>query len=151
MKVTVSFGVTEIEPGDTPNEIFGRADKALFASKDNGRNRTTALTKTEFLSGKAETPQVAPVPTYDYDGSFLACATSDMIVLNFGSFVRELNARLMQTDQGHAVIRLGSTFLLPFWGAKQARQPVELDITFGPPPKDVLLPQKQRASEPTSK
>lgn len=153
MKVTVSFGVTEIEPGDTPNEIFGRADKALFASKDNGRNRTTALTKTEFLSGKAETPQVAPVPTYDYDydGSFLACVTSDMIVLNFGSFVREHNTRLMQTDQGHAVIRLGSTFLLPFWGAKQARQPVELDITFGPPPKDVLLPQKQRASEPTSK
>ena len=30
LKVTVSFGVTEIEPGDTPNDIFGRADNALL-------------------------------------------------------------------------------------------------------------------------
>ena len=149
LKVTVSFGVTEIEPGDTLGDIFGRADKALFASKNKGRNRTTALTKREFLNGKSETPQVEPVATYDFDGSFLACVTSDMIVLKFGSVVREQNARLMQTAPGHVVIRVGSTFLLPFWGAKPERQPVELDITFGPPPKDVLLPQKQGASERT--
>ena len=149
LKVTVSFGVTEIEPGDTTNEIFGRADKALFSSKNNGRNRTSSLTKTEFLSGKSETPHVAPVSSYDFDGSFLACVTSDMIVLKFGSFVREHNARLMQTDQGHALIRLGSTFLLPFWGAKQARQPVELDITFGLPPKGGSVPQRKGATERT--
>lgn len=149
LKVTVSFGVTEVERGDTLNDIFCRADKALFASKEKGRNRTTALTKREFLNGKSETPQVESVPTYEHEGSFLACVTSDMIVLKFGSFVREQNARLMQTTQGHAVIRVGSTFLLPFWGKSPTRQPVELDITFGPPPKNVLLPKKQGASERT--
>ena len=55
----------------------------------------------------------------------------------------------MQTDQGHAVIRLGSTFLLPFWGAKQTQQPVELDITFGPPPNGVSAPQRKGAIERT--
>lgn len=149
LKVTVSFGVTEIEQGDTLTDIFGRADKALFTSKEKGRNRTTALSKREFLGGKTETLQVEPVPTYDHNGSFLACVTSDMIVLKFGSFVREQNARLIQTDQGHAVIRVGSTFLLPFWGRKPSRQPVELDITFGPPPKEALLTKKQGASERT--
>lgn len=149
LKVTVSFGVTQIEPGDTLNEIFGRADKALFTSKEKGRNRTTALTKREFLSGKTETLPVEPAQTYDFEGSFLACVTSDMIVLKFGSFVREQKAQLMQTTQGHVTIRVGSTFLLPFWGAKQARQPVELDITFGLPPKDMAFTKKQGASERT--
>lgn len=149
LKVTVSFGVTEIEKGDTLTDIFGRADKALFASKGKGRNRTTALSKREFLSGKSESLQVEPEPTYDHSGSFLACVTSDLILLKFGSFVREQNARLIQTAQGHAVIRVGSTFLLPFWGAKPARQPVELDITFGPPLKSVLVPQRQGATDRT--
>ncbi len=105
--------------------------------------------KREFLSGNSETPQVEPAATYDFDGSFLACVTLDMIVLKFGSVVREQNARLMQTAHGHAVIRVGSTFLLPFWGEKPGRQPVGLDVTFGPPPKDVLLPKKQGTSERT--
>lgn len=149
LKVTASFGVTEVEQGDTLNDLFCRADKALFASKEKGRNRTTALSKREFLNGKSETLAVEPMPTYDFENSFLACVTSDMIVLKFGSFVREQNARLIETKPGHVVIRVGSTFLLPFWGRKQARQPVELDISFGKPPKDVLLPMKQGASERT--
>lgn len=149
LKVTVSFGVTEVERGDSLNDVFCRADKALFASKENGRNRTTALTKREFLSGKSATPQDKPALTYDYENSFLACVTSDMIVLKMGSFVREEKAQLTETAPGHVVVRIGSTFLLPFWGSKHARQPVELDIKFGPPPRDVLLPQKQGASERT--
>ena len=149
LKVTVSFGVTEVEPGDTANDIFSRADKALFASKDKGRNRTTALSKREFLGGKSESPQVEPAPSGHFENSFLACVTSDMIVLKMGSFVREQKARLVLTAPDHVVIRIGSTFLLPFWGAKPAQQPVELDISFGPPPRDILLPQKQGASKRT--
>jgi diguanylate cyclase (GGDEF)-like protein/PAS domain S-box-containing protein len=149
IKVTVSFGVTEIESGDTLNDIFGRADKALFVSKEKGRNRTTALTKREFLSGKSETPYDEPKLTYDYSGAFLACVTSDMIVLKMGSFVVEQNARLMQTAHGHVTIRSGATLFLPFWGKEDKLKPIELDITYGPPPKDVLLPKKQGASERT--
>ncbi|TXT27941.1 MAG: diguanylate cyclase and metal dependent phosphohydrolase [Planctomycetota bacterium] len=149
VKVTVSFGVTQFETGDTLNDVFGRADKALFVSKEKGRNRTTALTKREFLTGKIETPQIEHVPTYVYEGTFLACVTSDMIVLKMGSFVREQNARLKRTAHGHVVIRSGATLFLPFWGKDDRQQPVEVEITFGPPPKDVLVPKKQGASERT--
>lgn len=149
LRVTVSFGVTQVEPGDTIGDVFGRADKALFTSKDNGRNRTTAITKREFLGGKPVSPQIESAPTYDFEGSFMACVTSDMIVLKMSSFVREQHARLVTTAHDHVVLRVGGTLFLPFWGRQEKLQPIELDITFGPPPKDLLVPKRQGASERT--
>jgi diguanylate cyclase (GGDEF)-like protein len=40
---TVSFGVTEIQPGDTPETMLRRADRALLMAKENGRNRVVQL------------------------------------------------------------------------------------------------------------
>jgi len=37
--VTASFGVAEHSPGETPDELFARADRALYRAKDGGRNR----------------------------------------------------------------------------------------------------------------
>jgi len=41
--VTASFGVTEIQPGDTPETMLRRADRALLTAKENGRNRVVQL------------------------------------------------------------------------------------------------------------
>ncbi|HUY87130.1 MAG TPA: diguanylate cyclase [Pirellulales bacterium] len=41
--VTASFGVTEIQPGDTPETMLRRADRALLLAKQNGRNRVVQL------------------------------------------------------------------------------------------------------------
>jgi two-component system cell cycle response regulator len=38
--VTVSIGVATLDPGDGPTELLRRADEALYAAKNNGRNRT---------------------------------------------------------------------------------------------------------------
>jgi diguanylate cyclase len=38
-QITLSFGLTEYQPGDTPINLISRADKALFQAKRNGRNR----------------------------------------------------------------------------------------------------------------
>lgn len=40
--VTVSIGVAELRPGDTPAEIIRRADVALYAAKRGGRDRVVA-------------------------------------------------------------------------------------------------------------
>jgi GGDEF domain-containing protein len=38
--VTISVGVTELEPGDQdPNHILARVDRALYRAKESGRNR----------------------------------------------------------------------------------------------------------------
>jgi len=37
--VTVSLGVAQHRPGETPDELFARADEALYRAKDGGRDR----------------------------------------------------------------------------------------------------------------
>ncbi|MFZ5833096.1 MAG: GGDEF domain-containing protein, partial [Planctomycetota bacterium] len=41
--VTASFGVTEIQPGDTPETMLRRADRALLLAKSRGRNMVVQL------------------------------------------------------------------------------------------------------------
>ena len=38
-RVTASFGVTQLIPGETDTDFFTRADAALYDAKDMGRNR----------------------------------------------------------------------------------------------------------------
>lgn len=42
-RVTASFGVTEIQPGDTPDTMLRRADRALLNAKSRGRNMVVQL------------------------------------------------------------------------------------------------------------
>ena len=42
--VTCSFGIAEMIAGEDPKRLFDRADKALYASKEGGRNRVTSAT-----------------------------------------------------------------------------------------------------------
>ena len=51
--VTASFGVTEYQPGDTPETVLARADRALLKAKDNGRNRVIQLGSGNGSSGVA--------------------------------------------------------------------------------------------------
>lgn len=37
--VTVSFGISQVREGDTKETLYARADKALYAAKNQGRNR----------------------------------------------------------------------------------------------------------------
>jgi diguanylate cyclase (GGDEF)-like protein len=40
--VTISLGAAEAAPGDTPSDVLGRADQALYRAKAKGRNRVDA-------------------------------------------------------------------------------------------------------------
>ncbi len=41
--ITASFGVTETQPGDTPDTMLHRADRALLSAKEGGRNLVLQL------------------------------------------------------------------------------------------------------------
>jgi diguanylate cyclase (GGDEF)-like protein len=42
-RATASFGVTQVQPGDTAETTLRRADRALYLAKDQGRNRVIQL------------------------------------------------------------------------------------------------------------
>ncbi len=56
---TVSFGVTEIQPGDTPETMLRRADRGLLMAKAQGRNMVVQL-GTGFPTDSGEMPKVEP-------------------------------------------------------------------------------------------
>jgi hypothetical protein len=41
--ISASFGVTEVQPGDTPETMLRRADRALYQAKSSGRNTVVQL------------------------------------------------------------------------------------------------------------
>ncbi len=59
-EITVSFGVTEIQPGDTAESMLRRADRALLDAKQVGRNTVVQLGS--GLNHEAETAQPVPGP-----------------------------------------------------------------------------------------
>ncbi|WP_319415709.1 GGDEF domain-containing protein [Marispirochaeta aestuarii] len=42
-KITCSFGVTEVQPSDSPDDLLLRADQALYLAKQTGRNRVAGI------------------------------------------------------------------------------------------------------------
>ena len=40
---TCSAGITALRPGDTPHEVFARADRGLYQAKLEGRNRVSVI------------------------------------------------------------------------------------------------------------
>ncbi len=50
IKITISVGITEAIPVDTPDSFLDRADKALYEAKNSGRNRCCFLKAEEAVS-----------------------------------------------------------------------------------------------------
>lgn len=40
--ISISIGVAELQPKESPNDLFGRADKLLYSAKEAGRNQVMA-------------------------------------------------------------------------------------------------------------
>src|SRR3954462_11382125 len=47
-RVTISIGVSMLQPGDSPDTLIERADACLYAAKRNGRNRVICETDPEY-------------------------------------------------------------------------------------------------------
>ena len=60
--ITVSFGVTEIQPGDTPESMLRRADRALLDAKCGGRNMVVQLGNGLMDSGESQSDSAVLAP-----------------------------------------------------------------------------------------
>lgn len=129
--VTASFGITEIESGDSVESVLRRADKALYASKEKGRNCTTSLT-IEALEREKEDAQVhSNSDPFVYMNAFCAVTAADTMIYKLGGFVNDHQGAILDVTPQRVSIRLGSAGLWPFWGTKRKRQPVRVELSFG--------------------
>ncbi len=131
-RITASFGVGQIEPGDSVESLLRRADRALFISKESGRNRTTTLTNEEFLNGAmpVANSQETKADPYVFQSTFHACVAAEMIIYKLGGFVVDQSAKLVDANSEEATLYLGTGGLLGGWGSSEERQPVVLHVRF---------------------
>jgi diguanylate cyclase (GGDEF)-like protein/putative nucleotidyltransferase with HDIG domain/PAS domain S-box-containing protein len=133
LRVTTSFGVTQVEAGDTVETLLKRADRALYNAKKTGRNRTVSLTNDEnkIEEEKSQVEANAPENPYLVEATFHACIAADMIVYKLGGFVRDEHGTLSEVTETQAVIKLGRRGLIPVWGRTPDSQPVTVVVQFG--------------------
>jgi diguanylate cyclase (GGDEF)-like protein len=109
--VTASFGVTEIQPGDTPETMIRRADRALFQAKETGRNRVVQL----GVGGDAPADETRITATSKkrLAGNMLLKRemTSDSPlernIEKLKGFVADHHAEILLTDRNRVQLRIG--------------------------------------------
>ena len=107
-KVTASFGVTEIQPGDTPDTMLRRADRALMTAKEEGRNKVVQLgsgqetadkpllrVRCKFMAGEAliEQQLASHVPL-------------DVCVEKLRGFIADHHANVVELNGARVVVNL---------------------------------------------
>jgi diguanylate cyclase (GGDEF)-like protein len=130
--ITSSFGVAQIEAGDSVASLLRRADRALYISKEMGRNRTTTLTNAEYLNGAMPMPEqaVAKDGPYIYQTTFHACVAAELIVSTLGGFGADQKAKLVDANAEEATLHLGAGGMLGGWGNTDEKQPITLHVRF---------------------
>jgi len=132
-KVTASFGVSQLEPDDEADDVLQRADKALYVSKHQGRNRTSRLTSTQLRENDPEMvrPSLATPDKFVCNVTIKACIAADMIVYKLKAFVDGNGAQLGKVSAKTVNLRLGSRGFLSCWGKTPDKQPVDIRLEIG--------------------
>jgi diguanylate cyclase (GGDEF)-like protein len=132
LNVTASFGIAQLEPGDTVDTLLQRADKALYDAKHGGRNRCCHATTKQAKPGRrvavAAEPKNEP---FVHRASFLSCDAAGVIVHKLGGFVDDNRGKVLDCTPDSVVIRIGRAGLLSGWGKLPNQQPVRLELELG--------------------
>jgi diguanylate cyclase (GGDEF)-like protein/PAS domain S-box-containing protein len=110
--VTASFGVTELQPGDTAETMLRRADRGLLRAKNAGRNRVVQLgSGIDHTQTVTKDPWWAAWLTPSADQSILECAMETNVPLNLVAdklrgFVSDHDAEIVQVDEHQLIMRI---------------------------------------------
>jgi diguanylate cyclase (GGDEF)-like protein/PAS domain S-box-containing protein len=131
--ITASFGVTEIQAGDTPDTMFRRADRALFMAKNNGRNAVVQLG-----TGAVDPPPPHPEPVSGDETLSNGAVAHSLFSLNgpvelaaakLRGFILDHEAKVLAVD-GHRVELQVSQLGGGIQGRTQSMVPLLAHITM---------------------
>jgi diguanylate cyclase (GGDEF)-like protein len=109
--VTASFGVTEIQPGDTPETMLRRADRALLNAKESGRNRVVQLGIGTDPADSRPEPKPArrkrPAGHILIERDLISEAPLSVCIEKLRGFVADHHAEVDEVDGNHIRLKIG--------------------------------------------
>ena len=130
--ITASFGVTELQPGDTPETMLRRADRALLQAKDQGRNQVVQLG-----SGMVETEKRRrwwPFRTSRsrslIDCRLVTIVPLDVAVEKLRGFIADHSAKITVTGDDHLTLEVSGEKAGAFRRGDDRPVPFVLEIQF---------------------
>ncbi|MDA8743357.1 diguanylate cyclase [Rubripirellula amarantea] len=133
--VTASFGVTEFQPGDTPESVLARADRALLKAKDNGRNRVIQLgagNKVERVAqddaGKFGWLQWLGASTPAQHGEFdiITPVPVDLAIEKLRGFIADHGAEIISVKENQLAMKVNAYYTKG--GRRRADQQIAIQV-----------------------
>jgi diguanylate cyclase (GGDEF)-like protein/putative nucleotidyltransferase with HDIG domain/PAS domain S-box-containing protein len=124
--ITASFGVTELQAGDTPATMLRRADRALLQAKDQGRNQVVQLGggMTEEKVKRSWWPFRGWTTHALVESTLKTAVPLEVAVQKLRGFVCDQNAKILSTSQNQ--LRLELTDKL----SSNNRRSTDREVTF---------------------
>jgi len=109
-RITASFGVTELQAGDTPETMLRRSDRALLMAKEQGRNQVVQLGNgMEIETKKKSWWKFASLRAQTVVETSLASAVPiDMAIEKLRGFVSDHQAKIISTCENSVELEISS-------------------------------------------
>lgn len=131
VRVTASFGVTEIQAGDTPSTMLSRADRALYQAKKRGRNAVvqlgSGLTRDTREDSECENSNSATNQNLIMQ-DLRSFVPPSMIREKLRGFCLDHRATVLQWEDDHIRMQVGNKLLSLFRRRSDRVAPCIMDI-----------------------
>ncbi len=124
--ITASFGVTELQAGDTPETMLRRADRALLQAKDQGRNQVVQLG--EGMMEEKVKRSWWPFPTFRssalVEANLVTMVPIDVAIQKLRGFIADQDAKIIKTNENELQLAITSS------GNGGSRRLTDRPVTF---------------------
>jgi diguanylate cyclase (GGDEF)-like protein len=133
-EITVSFGVTEIQAGDSPDSMLRRADRALFEAKRLGRNMVVQLGNGLIDDGEspAEAPAMEQHPGNELfiERVLVTAVPLNIAVEKLRGFVLDHHAEILAINAGRIDLQIETVQMNPARRRSDRPVPFLVELTL---------------------
>ena len=132
--ITVSFGVTEIQSGDTSETMLRRADRALLMAKEKGRNQVIQLGSGSGVKTRrwAPTPKVEekPDPSQGIRETLITPVPTKIAIEKLRGFVADHKAEIREIDGNRVLLDIEEPLTNQLRRSTDRPIPFQLEVKF---------------------
>lgn len=132
LEITASFGVAQLEEGDSVDSLLRRADAAMFDAKRSGRNRTCQRAQrdgTQEISVQAQ--KTVEENPFELKAKFFTTVAANLINQKLAGFVDANRAKLSHVTAEGFQMTVGESTLFGGWGSALEKQPIHIVVQVG--------------------